>query len=85
MKLSKKAFAAWLSRHKRQQFAQMNPCECALACFLTDQEGTEVRVLPKEAYSDDEEIQLPKWAQKFITDFDTMDGATTGAKALRLL
>jgi hypothetical protein len=88
MKLTKKDFAAWLAKNKRKRFVQMNPCDCALAAFLSAQEGCEVHVLPEEAYSDKEELALPTWARKFVSDFDTIDaidGTTTGAKALTLL
>lgn len=85
MKLTKKAFAAWLAKNKRRRFARSNPCCCPLARFLTDQEGTAVSVMPDEAYSADDEMGLPKWAQKFVENFDTTDGPTTGAVALRLL
>lgn len=86
MRLVRKDFAAWLKKHKHQSFYQAEPCMCPLACYLTDKGGSQAHVTSPDAYGDDWELTLPRWATDFVEQFDAMPGRTvSGERALTLL
>ena len=85
MRIVRKDFKAWLQKHRNRTFYMSSPCGCPLAGYLTEKVGEKVYVTI-DAYSDNWESRLPRWATDFVDAFDALPGyRVKGAKALALL
>lgn len=86
MRITRKEFAAWLAKNQRKPFYKADPCWCALARYLTEKSGAQAHVLSPDAYGDDWELTLPRWATEFVDKFDALPGeSVSGKRALALL